>query len=425
VISRRRFVARGGEETVAEIGSRDDALARGAKYRGGMGLRAWAQRWGDWVLALALAAEVEFELWAHPPAGLVVTGGRAALAVVLGFLTLPLAGRRQAPVAVLSVLTGALVVGAFLIRHAGGVPLGAFLALIVAFYSLGAHCEERRALRVGAGILATIAAVDLTRGGLFEAQGARPLAWLVFAVAWLVGRDFRRRRGELTLLRERATQLEREREEKARAAVAEERGRIARELHDVVAHSVSVMVVQAQAGPRLLGDAEQARGVFRSIEASGREALVELRRLLGILRTGDEQLSIGPQPGLGSLRSLVEQVREAGLPVELRIEGEQAPLPPGIDLSAYRIVQEALTNTLKHAGRAQATIVVRYEQAALELEISDNGTSTPAGMNGSGHGLIGMRERAALYGGALEAGARDGGGYYVRARLPFAGGSRR
>jgi signal transduction histidine kinase len=390
-----------------------------------MGLRAWAQRWGDWVLALALAAEVEFELWAHPPAGLVVTGGRAALAVLLGFLTLPLAWRRQAPVAVLSVLTGALVVGAFLIRHAGGVPLGAFLALIVAFYSLGAHCEERRALRVGAGILATIAAVDLTRGGLFEAQGARPLAWLVFAVAWLVGRDFRRRRSELTLLRERATQLEREREEKARAAVAEERGRIARELHDVVAHSVSVMVVQAQAGPRLLGDAEQARGVFRSIEASGREALVELRRLLGILRTGDEQLSIGPQPGLGSLRSLVEQVREAGLPVELRIEGEQAPLPPGIDLSAYRIVQEALTNTLKHAGRAQATIVVRYEQAALELEISDNGTSTPAGMNGSGHGLIGMRERAALYGGALEAGARDGGGYYVRARLPFAGGSRR
>jgi signal transduction histidine kinase len=390
-----------------------------------MGLRAWAQRWGDWVLALALAAEVEFELWAHPPAGLVVTGGRAALAVLLGFVTLPLAWRRQAPVAVLSVLTGALVVGAFLIRHAGGVPLGAFLALIVAFYSLGAHCEERRALRVGAGILATIAAVDLTRGGLFEAQGARPLAWLVFAVAWLVGRDFRRRRGELTLLRERATQLEREREEKARAAVAEERGRIARELHDVVAHSVSVMVVQAQAGPRLLGDAEQARGVFRSIEASGREALVELRRLLGILRTGDEQLSIGPQPGLGSLRSLVEQVREAGLPVELRIEGEQAPLPPGIDLSAYRIVQEALTNTLKHAGRAQATIVVRYEQAALELEISDNGTSTPAGMNGSGHGLIGMRERAALYGGALEAGARDGGGYYVRARLPFAGGSRR
>src|SRR5204863_1980869 len=389
-----------------------------------MGLRAWAQRWGDWVVALALAAEVEFELWAHAPAGLVVTGGRAPLAVLFGFVTVPLAWRRRAPVAVLFVVTGALVVVAFLIRHPGGVPLGVFLALIVAFYSLGAHCEERRALRVGAGLLATIAAVDLTRGSVFEAQGARPAAWLVFAVAWLVGRDFRRRRGQLALLQERASRLEREREEKARAAVAEERGRIARELHDVVAHSVSVMVVQAQAGPRLLDDAEQAGGVFRSIEASGREALVELRRLLGILRTGDEQLSIGPQPGLGSLRSLVEQVREAGLPVEVRIEGERAPLPPGIDLAAYRIVQEALTNTLKHAGQAQASIIVRYAPAALELEISDNGAGTAAGANGSGHGLIGMRERAALYGGALEAGARNSGGYAVRARLPLTGGPR-
>src|SRR3989442_1231649 len=233
------------------------------------------------------------------------------------------------------------------------------------------------------GALATIAAFDLTHGGVFQAHGARPGAWLVLAVAWLAGRDFRRRRGELTLLRDRATRLEREREEQARTAVAEERGRIARELHDVVAHSVSVMVVQAQAGPRLLDDAEQARGVFRSIEASGREALVELRRLLGILRTGDEQLAIGPQPGLGSLQSLVEQVRGAGLPVELRIEGEQAPLPPGIALSAYRIVQAALTNTLKHAGRAQATIVVRYEQAALELEIVDDGVGAPASTNGS------------------------------------------
>src|SRR5436190_1196918 len=138
-----------------------------------MGLRAWAQRRGDWVLALALTAEVEFELWAHPPAGLVVTGGRAALAVLLGLVTLPLAWRRRAPVAVLFVLTGNLVVGAFLIRHAGGVPLGVFLAVIVAFYSVGAHCEERRALRVGAGVLATIAAVDLTRGSVFETQGAR------------------------------------------------------------------------------------------------------------------------------------------------------------------------------------------------------------------------------------------------------------
>src|SRR5207248_4214712 len=183
----------------------------------------------------------------------------------------------------------------------------------------------------------------------FAGGGAVFFAVVMLAVMLLV----RRVLGE----RERRVQLaERERDLAGREAIVAERARIARELHDVVAHSVSVMVVQAQAGPRLLDDVEQARGVFRSIEASGREALVELRRLLGILRTGDEQLSIGPQPGLGSLRSLVEQMREAGMPVELRIEGEQAPLPPGIDLSAYRIVQEALTNTLKHAGRAQATI---------------------------------------------------------------------
>jgi signal transduction histidine kinase len=226
------------------------------------------------------------------------------------------------------------------------------------------------------------------------------------------------------MLRERARQLERQREEKARTAVAEERGRIARELHDVVAHSVSVMVVQAQAGQRLLADPDLAGGAFRAIEASGREALVELRRLLGILRTGAEQPAIGPQPGLGSLGVLLEQVREAGLPVELRVEGEQVQLPPGVDLAAYRIVQEALTNTLKHAGSARAEIIVRYGPSAVELEVLDDGRGAPAATNGSGHGLIGMRERVALYGGRLEAEPRKAGGFAVRARLPLEGGPR-
>jgi signal transduction histidine kinase len=174
----------------------------------------------------------------------------------------------------------------------------------------------------------------------------------------------------------------------------------------------------------LLDEPERARGAFRSIEASGREALVELRRLLGILRTADEQLAIGPQPGLGSLPSLVEQIRNAGLPVELHVEGEQVPLPPGVDLSAYRIVQEALTNTLKHAGRAQADIVLRYRTAALELEVLDTGVGAAASGNGTGHGLIGMRERVGLYGGVFEAGPRAQGGYAVRARLPLRGDAR-
>jgi signal transduction histidine kinase len=180
------------------------------------------------------------------------------------------------------------------------------------------------------------------------------------------------------------------------------------------------MVIQAQAGQRLISDAAQAGTAFRSIEASGREALVELRRLLAILRTADDQLAIGPQPGLGSLDSLIDQVREAGLPVEVRVEGQQVPLPPGVDLSTYRIIQEALTNTIKHAGPAKAEVVLRYHSAALELQIADTGTPTAPG-TGTGHGLIGMRERITLLGGELVTGPCHGAGYQVRARLPLTG----
>jgi signal transduction histidine kinase len=222
--------------------------------------------------------------------------------------------------------------------------------------------------------------------------------------------------------RERRAQLaERERDVAAREAVVGERARIARELHDVVAHSVSVMVVQAQAGPRLLAEPERAKGVFESIETTGREALVELRRLLGVLRAPDQQPATVPQPGLAALQTLVDQVRDAGMRVDLRVEGDPSQLPPGIDLSAYRIVQEALTNSLKHAGRAEAEVIVRYEPSALELEILDNGAGAPSRVNGSGHGLVGMRERVVLYGGTLEVGARNGHGFAVRARLPLGG----
>ena len=386
-----------------------------------MAVRAWLDRWGDWIVALVLTASIEYELWVTAPAGMSITGGRGVATVIAALVTAPLAWRRRTPLAVLFAVTAAVLAGSVLSHHSAGIPGTAFLALILAFYSVGAHCDDRHGLFGGGVGLAVLLSYDLVHGGLGQARGSRPGAELIFAVAWLVGRDLRRRRREVVDLRGRAGRLEREREEKARTAVTEERGRIARELHDVVAHSVSVMVVQAQAGMRLLGEPDQARGAFSSIEASGREALVELRRLLGILRTGDEQLAIGPQPGLDSLPTLVEQVREAGLAVELRVEGEQAPLPPGIDLSAYRIVQEALTNSLKHAGRAEAKIVVRYSASSLELEIVDNGAGAPASVNGSGHGLIGMRERVALYGGLLETGTTVGGGYAVRARLPLSG----
>jgi signal transduction histidine kinase len=384
-----------------------------------MPMRAWLDRWGNALLALTLLCTALVELVQAPSDQLSATGGRWTLALPLAGMTLPLALRRRAPARTLLVQVAALGVAGALLRNSQGVPLSGFAALLIGFYSVGANCDDRRAIRGGATALAGIVGIDAAFA-VFQQHGVRPAVWLSLAVAWLIGRELRRRRGELALLRERANRLEAEREAQARSAVAEERTRIARELHDVVAHSVSVIVVQAQAGTRLLEDPQQARSAFRSIETTGREALVELRRLLGILRTADAQTAVGPQPGLASLDSLLEQVREAGLAVTVSVEGDPQPLPPGIDLSAYRIVQEALTNTLKHAGPAKARILLRYAAGALELEVVDDGSGPGPGGNGSGHGLVGMRERAALYGGELEAGEGPQGGYAVRARLPLA-----
>ena len=217
----------------------------------------------------------------------------------------------------------------------------------------------------------------------------------------------------------RADLAEREREVAAREAVVEERARIARELHDAIAHNVSMMVVQAGAERRVLND-EQAstREVLATVESIGRGALTEMRRLVGMLRT-DENDPLTPQPGLADVPRLIEQVRESGLPVELRIEGEPRELPVGLELSAYRIVQEALTNALKHAGDAHASVHVRYGPESLELEVVDDGAGDAMPVDSGGHGLVGMRERVALYGGRFEAGRRPAGGFTVRVLLPI------
>jgi signal transduction histidine kinase len=279
-----------------------------------MSVRAWLDRWGDWFLAAVLATVSEYEIWVRPlPSDQAVTGGRAAAGGLFVLVTLPLAWRRRAPVAVLLTVIAAAACAAFAVRPSQG-PVGSFIAVIVGFYSVAANCAERRAL-LGGGIGLAALAVLIVIG---QPGNLAPGSLAIFSVAWLIGRYLRQRRGQVSRLQDRAARLERDREEQARAAVTQERGRIARELHDIVAHSVSVMVIQAQAGQRLISDAAQAGMAFRSIESSGREALVELRRLLAILRTADDQLAIGPQPGLGSLESLIDQVREAGLPVELR-----------------------------------------------------------------------------------------------------------
>jgi signal transduction histidine kinase len=358
----------------------------------------------DRIAAALLAIAAELQVWL----GSIATHHRLAAGLVAAALTVSVMVRRVYPL-------GAGVAAAALTSTQVGVwgdpqVIGASIAELCALYGLTAWTSPRRFLL---GTVAVTTAVLAAAAGPHTTLSSTTFVLLVVLAVMLL---VRRVVGD----RERRAQLaERERDLAAREAVAGERARIARELHDVVAHSVSVIVVQAQAGPRLLAEPAQVRDVFHSIETTGREALDELRRLLGVLRARDEQLPVGPQPGLDALQPLIQQLREAGLRVELRVEGEPVRLPPGIDLSAYRIVQEALTNTLKHAGPAEAEVIVRYHHSTLELEILDNGTGAPARVNGSGHGLVGMRERVALYGGSLEAGARNGHGFGVRARLPL------
>ena len=243
---------------------------------------------------------------------------------------------------------------------------------------------------------------------------------LFFAVVWVVGLTLGRKFEEADVAKERAARAEHEREERARAAVAEERARIARELHDVVGHSVSVMTVQASGVRRLLKpDQEREREALLTVERTGREALAEMRRMVGVLRRPEEGPALAPQPTLEHLDRLVDQAREAGLPVALRVEGRAVALPAGVDLTAYRLVQEGLTNALKHARATRAEVLVNYGDAQIEVTVSDDGKGVGNG-DGGGHGLVGMRERVSVYGGELDAGPQPGGGYRLRAKLPIA-----
>ena len=356
----------------------------------------------DLVVAGGLALLALIEIWW--PGGFVATGpiegDRAVLVPTALAMTLPLALRRRWPLATVLTVFGAAALQELLTTPPDG--LSGVTALLVASYSVAAYSEGPRAVAGLAGALALSLSSD---------AGDAAFAWVLIGGAWGAGRIVRRQNLLLDA-------LGREQAARERAAVADERARLARELHDVVAHSVSTMVVQAEAGESLLErDPERAREAFVSITSSGRQALGELRRMLGLLRDGDGGAALGPQPGLAQLQLLVEQMRGVGLPVELAIEGEPRPLPAGVDLSAYRIVQEALTNTLKHARPAQARVTVRYRNDEIVLEVVDDGQGSTNGSRG-GHGIPGMRERVRLYGGTLETGRREGGGFAVRARLP-------
>jgi signal transduction histidine kinase len=349
----------------------------------------------------------------------------SGLFVLLGLVP-ALALRRRSP-GIAIVLVSAVQLGLFATGTAPGANVPAEL---IVPYSVAVYAGRRVRAACAVGAAVALVAVALP---WWATTGTR-LNLLGFVVggggAWLLGAVVRARRERMGRLAEYAQRLERERDLQARKAVADERLRIARELHDVVAHNLSVVVVQAQAmRPIVERDPGRARDLASSIEETGREALEEMRHLLGVLRSSDEQEpgdngGLGPQPGLDALDGLVAQVREAGLPVTLTTSGQPRRLPPAVELSAYRIVQEALTNVLKHAGPATAQVCVRYQDDGLALRVSDDGRGAAAALSasslpGSGHGLVGMGERVALFGGELSAGPRAGGGFEVRAHLPL------
>jgi signal transduction histidine kinase len=373
----------------------------------------------DWLAPALLLVSSLWEIWRGTLFSPGIAGPRGLETAAALLYCAGLTVRRRAPLLALALV---LVGNAAQVPYVGPsqqTGLEGFLAMLLAVYSVGAHAPRRTGM---AAVAATIALIFVGEALTATASPAQDAGlYVLLAALWLFGDALRRHRLRTAQLEDRASELDRRRGEEAQAAAADERARIARELHDVVAHSLSVMVVQTGAARQMLtAEPDVARRQLLSAENTGRQALAEMRRLLGIVRSEETPMALAPQPSLGHVDLLVEQVRDAGLDVRLHLEGERRTLTPGVDLAAYRIVQEALTNTVKHAGPARAQVLVRYGRDEVEIEVRDDGRG--ARVNGSaGHGLVGMRERVALYGGALSAGPGASGGFRVHAILPLEG----
>jgi signal transduction histidine kinase len=357
----------------------------------------------DVFLAATLAAVSELEAWFGSVAG----RERIVVAIAGPLMASTVAVRRRYPAA--AGITAALLADVVAIAWKPPNTVSFGIAWLCSIYALTVWTTTLL-FAIGVTVMALPPLVAVAIRG--EPKGGASFTLITLVVMLLV----RRVVGD----RERRAQIaERERDLAAREAVVEERARIARELHDVIAHHVSMIVLQAGAERRVLHGANPStREVLETVERTGRSALNEMRRLLGMLRS-DANEPLAPQPGLSDVPTLVTQLRDAGLRVELHVEGERRELPVGIELSAYRIVQEALTNALKHAGEARASVDIRYGSDSLELEIADDGTGGSAPVSSGGHGLVGMRERVALCGGRLDAGRRPSGGFAVRVLLPI------
>lgn len=382
----------------------------------------------DALVAASALAFGQAEVWNTSGEGAAsLIGPRWANATAYGLAGLLLLARRQRPLAVLVAQCGVLtVVG---IAFGASESLGGLVPVLIGLYSVAAYGSRRSAL-LGVGTAAVWAAAHTLADPALKNTGQFVGAasfWLLIPLAWLLGDYARTRRLSVGELADRARRAEREQQEQTYRAIATARARIARDLHDVIAHGVSVMVRQAEAGEvRLDTDPARARGSFVAIADTGRQALAEVRRLVALLRAEGDSGELVPQPDLGSLDELFARVRDAGLEVTERRDADPH-LPAGLQLVAFRLVQEALTNTLRHANATHADVAVRCENAVLIAEIVDNGTGAPARLAvlaGTGRGLVGMRERVGLYGGELVVGPMPGGGFAVRARIPLPGSRR-
>jgi signal transduction histidine kinase len=384
---------------------------------------AWIQRQrapvADALLAAGVTAMVLVDLaWPTDAVGVRRTD---ALAVGLSLLqTVPLAFRRRAPLATFVLI----LLGVCTYYALGYEVTDGTLATFVGVYTVAAYEDRLRSL-LGLGLLA----FGMTWYWSFRAEPFDPTTpvWIgiLGLLSWGLGEYVKTRRAYTAEVEALAERLDRARALEARQAAWQERARLARELHDVIGHTVNVMVIQAGAGRRTLAsDRGLAERAFQTIESTGREALEELDRLLGILRTEEDEPELPPQPGLEQLRGLAGRFEDAGLPVELTVDGDEVRLPRSLDQSAYRIIQEALTNALRHAGGTIAHVVVRYRTDRLELEVANDGHGNrrPPDHAGGGRGLIGIQERVALFGGEFEAGPSAGGGFAVRCRFPLTTG---
>jgi signal transduction histidine kinase len=379
--------------------------------------RLWSRYWFDVLIVAAIAGGIVAVFHNHGTVdGWLYRSLWLEVPLVVAIIA-PLLARRRFPFGAPVAVAIAVIVATLLDDRLVPNNFFVFLAGAAAVFLMALLRDWRQAvagLAIIFGAEAFVARAD-PNGGI----GDFVFSNVLFAVVWIVGFSLGRKFEEADEAKERAARAEREREQQARTAVAEERARIARELHDVVGHSVSVMTVQASGVRRLLRpDQDREREALLVVERTGREALAEMRRMVGVLRRPEEAPALAPQPSLDHLNRLVDQAREAGLPVELRIEGEAIQLPAGIDLTAYRLVQEGLTNVVKHAEATRAEVLVNYGDGYLEVTVRDDGKGLGNG-DGGGHGLVGMRERVSVYGGEIDAGPQTGGGYRLRAKLPL------